>query len=65
MGMRGSATCELGVDNIHLTAGAIDLDMDEDGTFVQTTPNFGDNILSHIVIPMKRPQNVKNMIKSA
>ena len=39
-----------------LTADAIDLDVDEDGTFVQTTPNFGGNILSHIAIPEKRPQ---------
>lgn len=65
MNMRVFATCELGVDNIHLTADAIDLDVDEDGAFVQTTPNFGGNILSHIAIPVKRPQNVKNMIKSA
>lgn len=41
-----------------LTADAIDLDVDEDGTFVQTTPNFGGNILSHIAIPVKRPQMV-------
>lgn len=41
-----------------LTADAIDLDIDEDGTFVQTTPNFGGNILSHICIPEKRPQMV-------
>lgn len=41
-----------------LTADAIDLDVDEDGTFVQTTPNFGGNILSHIAIPEKRPQMV-------
>lgn len=41
-----------------LTADAIDLDIDEDGTFVQTTPNFGGNILSHIAIPEKRPQMV-------
>ena len=41
-----------------LTADAIDLDVDEDGVFVQTTPNFGGNILSHIVIPEKRPQMV-------
>ncbi len=26
-----------------LTADAIDLDIDEDGVFVQTTPNFGGN----------------------
>ncbi len=39
-----------------LTADAIDLDVDEEGTFVQTTPNFGGNILSHIAIPEKRPQ---------
>lgn len=41
-----------------LTADAIDLDVDEEGTFVQTTPNFGGNILSHIAIPEKRPQMV-------
>lgn len=41
-----------------LTADAIDLDVDEEGTFVQTTPNFGGNILSHIVILEKRPQMV-------
>lgn len=41
-----------------LTADAIDLDVDEEGTFVQTTPNFGGNILSHIAIPERRPQMV-------
>ncbi len=41
-----------------LTADAIDLDIDEDGVFVQTTPNFGGNILSHIAILEKRPQMV-------
>lgn len=41
-----------------LTADAIDLDVDEDGTFVQTTPNYGGSILSHIAIPEKRPQMV-------
>lgn len=41
-----------------LTADAIDLDIDEDGIFVQTTPNFGGNILSHICIKEKRPQMV-------
>lgn len=41
-----------------LTADAINLDVDEEGTFVQTTPNFGGNILSHIAIPEKRPQMV-------
>lgn len=41
-----------------LTADAIDLDVDEDGVFVQTTPNFGGNILSHICIMEKRPQMV-------
>ena len=39
-----------------LTADAIDLDVDEEGPFVQTTPNFGGNVLSHIAIPEKRPQ---------
>lgn len=47
--------CEL---RTGLTADAIDLDVDEDGVFVQTTPNFGGNILSHIVILEKRPQMV-------
>lgn len=41
-----------------LTADAIDLDIDEDGVFVQTTPNFGGNILSHICIKDARPQMV-------
>ncbi len=39
-----------------LTADAIDLDIDEDGVFVQTTPNFGGSVLSHIAIPERRPQ---------
>lgn len=47
--------CEL---RTGLTADAIDLDIDEDGVFVQTTPNFGGNILSHICIMEKRPQMV-------
>lgn len=46
-----------------LTADAIDLDVDEDGVFVQTTPNFGGNILSHIVILEKRPQMVTVHLK--
>lgn len=41
-----------------LTADAIDLDIDEDGVFVQTTPNYGGSILSHITIPERRPQMV-------
>ena len=41
-----------------LTADAIDLDIDEDGVFVQTTPNYGGSILSHICIPDRRPQMV-------
>lgn len=41
-----------------LTADAIDLDIDEDGVFVQTTPNYGGSILSHIAIPEMRPQMV-------
>lgn len=45
--------CALGTG---LTADAIDLDVDTDGTFVQTTPNFGGNVLSHIAIPEARPQ---------
>ncbi len=49
------AMCELLTG---LTADAIDLDIDEDGVFVQTTPNFGGNILSHICIMEKRPQMV-------
>ena len=47
--------CEL---RTGLTADAIDLDVDEDGVFVQTTPNFGGNILSHICIKEHRPQMV-------
>lgn len=41
-----------------LTADAIDIDVDEDGTFVQATPNYGGSILSHIAIPERRPQMV-------
>ena len=41
-----------------LTADAIDLGMDEDGDFVQTTPGFGGNILAHICIKERRPQMV-------
>ena len=41
-----------------LTADAIDLDVDGEGVFVQTTPNFGGNILSHICIKERRPQMV-------
>ncbi len=41
-----------------LTADAIDLLIDEDGMFVQTTPAYGGKINSHIAIPVKRPQMV-------
>lgn len=44
--------------NTGLTADAIDLDVDEDGTFVQTTPAYGGSILAHIAIPECRPQMV-------
>lgn len=47
--------CEL---RTGLTADAIDLDVDEDGVFVQTTPSFGGNILSHICVKERRPQMV-------
>ena len=47
--------CRLGTG---LTADAIDLDIDEDGTFVQTTPAYGGSILAHIAIPERRPQMV-------
>ena len=39
-----------------LTADAIDLGYDADGSFVQTTPAYGGKILAHINIPEKRPQ---------
>lgn len=39
-----------------MTADAIDLDIDDEGTFVQTKPSFGGNVLSHIAIPNRRPQ---------
>lgn len=39
-----------------LTADAIDLGYDEDGTFYQTTPAYGGKILAHIVINERRPQ---------
>lgn len=39
-----------------LTADAIDLGYDADGTFYQTTPAYGGKILAHIVIEEKRPQ---------
>ena len=41
-----------------LTADAIDLFVDEDGDFIQTTPGFGGNILAHIWIRECRPQMV-------
>lgn len=47
--------CRLGTG---LTADAIDLDVDSDGTFVQTTPAYGGSILAHIAIPECRPQMV-------
>lgn len=55
---RDVAPCVMCSLRTGLTADAIDLDVDEEGTFVQTTPNFGGNILSHIAIPEKRPQMV-------
>lgn len=39
-----------------LTADAIDLGYDGDGTFYQTTPAYGGKILAHIVINERRPQ---------
>ena len=39
-----------------LTADAIDVGYDEDGTFYQTTPAYGGKILAHIVINERRPQ---------
>lgn len=47
--------CALGTG---LTADAIDLGIDKDGDFIQTTPGFGGNILAHICIGEKRPQMV-------
>ncbi len=47
--------CEL---RTGMTADTIDLDVDEDGTFVQTKPSYGGNILVHIAIPERRPQMV-------
>lgn len=47
--------CALGTG---LTADAIDLFVDEDGDFIQTTPGFGGSILAHICIGEKRPQMV-------
>ena len=41
-----------------LTADAIDLLIDDDGMFVQTTPAYGGKINSHIAIPTARPQMV-------
>jgi electron transfer flavoprotein alpha subunit len=39
-----------------LTADAIDLGYDDDGSFYQTTPAYGGKILAHIVINERRPQ---------
>lgn len=39
-----------------LTADAIDIGYDADGTFYQTTPAYGGKILAHIVITERRPQ---------
>ena len=47
--------CALGTG---LTADAIDLFVDEDGDFIQTTPGFGGSILAHICIGEMRPQMV-------
>lgn len=47
--------CALGTG---LTADAIDLFVDEDGDFIQTTPGFGGSILAYICIGEKRPQMV-------
>lgn len=47
--------CQLGTG---LTADAIELGFDEDGTFVQTTPAFGGVLFAHISIPECRPQMV-------
>lgn len=41
-----------------LTADAIDLLVDTDGMFVQTTPAYGGKINAHIAIPVSRPQMV-------
>lgn len=41
-----------------LTADAIDVFFDQDGSFVQVTPAFGGKVLAHIAIPEKRPQMV-------
>ena len=41
-----------------LTADAIDLFFDGEGSFIQVTPAFGGKVLAHIVIPEKRPQMV-------
>ncbi len=41
-----------------LTADAIDLSVDADGMFVQTTPAYGGKIYAHIAIPVCRPQMV-------
>lgn len=47
--------CALGTG---LTSDAIDLFVDEDGDFIQTTPGFGGSILAYICIGEKRPQMV-------
>lgn len=47
--------CTLGTG---LTADAVDLGFDDEGTFVQTTPAFGGSLLAHISIPELRPQMV-------
>lgn len=41
-----------------LTADAVDLSFDEDGTFCQTTPAYGGKLMAHIAIPESRPQMV-------
>jgi electron transfer flavoprotein alpha subunit len=47
--------CSLGTG---LTADAVELGVDDEGTFVQTTPAFGGSLLAHISIPELRPQMV-------
>jgi electron transfer flavoprotein alpha subunit len=39
-----------------LTADCLDLNMEEDGTLIQTKPSYGGNIMCTITIPMHRPQ---------
>lgn len=41
-----------------LTADAVELGFDEEGSFVQITPAFGGQLMTYISIPEKRPQMV-------